>query len=41
MEINQSIWETLTQYISVEQDIDGKGRRGQTVKIIDFDNPDK
>ena len=40
MEINQTIWEMLTQYISVEQDIDGKGRRGQTVKIIDFDNPD-
>lgn len=40
MEINQSIWETLTQYISVEQDIDGKGRRGQTVKIIDFENPE-
>jgi len=41
METNQSIWETLTQYISVEQDIDGKGRRGQTVKIIDFQNLEK
>lgn len=41
METNQSIWETLTQYISVEQDIDSKGRRGQTVKIIDFQNPEK
>ncbi len=40
METNQSIWETLTQYISVEQDLDEKGRRGQTVKVIDFDNPE-
>lgn len=39
MEANQSIWETLTQYISVEQDL-GQGRRGQTVRIIDFENPD-
>jgi len=39
MEANQSIWEVLTQYISVEQDL-GKGRKGQTVKIIDFDTPD-
>ena len=40
METNQSIWETLTQYISVEQDVDGKGRRGQTVKVIDFESPE-
>jgi len=39
MEANQTIWETLTQYISVEQDV-GHGRRGQTVRIIDFDDPD-
>ena len=39
METNQTLWETLVQYISVEQDL-GKGRKGQTVKIIDFDNPD-
>ena len=39
MEVNQSIWETLTQYISEKQD-DGHGLRSQTVKIIDFDNPD-
>ncbi|MBT4890122.1 MAG: HsdR family type I site-specific deoxyribonuclease, partial [Rhodospirillales bacterium] len=38
MEANQSIWQQLTQYISVDQDL-GKGRKGQTVKIIDFDNP--
>jgi len=37
MEANQSIWEVLVKYQSVEQDL-GKGRRGQTVKIIDFDN---
>jgi type I restriction enzyme, R subunit len=39
IEANQLIWETLTQYISVEQDL-GKGRKGQTVKIIDFENPE-
>jgi type I restriction enzyme R subunit len=39
MEANQSIWETLVHYQSVEQDL-GKGRKGQTVKVIDFDNPD-
>ena len=38
MEVNQSIHETLVKYLSVEQDI-GKGKKGQTVKIIDFDNP--
>ncbi|TLS78289.1 type I restriction endonuclease subunit R [Mariprofundus erugo] len=37
MEANQTIWESLVQYQSVEQDL-GKGRRGQTVKIIDFDH---
>ena len=39
IETNQTLWETLVQYISVEQDL-GKGRKGQTVKIIDFENPD-
>lgn len=39
MEYNQAIYQTLIDYISVEQDL-GKGRKGQTVKIIDFDNPD-
>ncbi len=38
MEANQSIHETLVKYLSVEQDI-GKGKKSQTVKIIDFDNP--
>lgn len=39
MEANQSIHETLIKYLSVEQDL-GKGKKGQTVKIIDFDNPE-
>ncbi|MFL0808619.1 MAG: type I restriction endonuclease subunit R [Oceanobacter sp.] len=39
MEYNHAIYQTLVNYISVEQDL-GKGRKGQTVKIIDFDNPD-
>ncbi|NLY14735.1 MAG: type I restriction endonuclease subunit R, partial [Gammaproteobacteria bacterium] len=38
MEYNHSIYEMLVNYLSVEQDL-GKGRKGQTVKIIDFDNP--
>jgi len=37
MESNKWFWERLTQYFSVEQDI-GSGRRGQTLKLIDFDN---
>ena len=37
MEANQFLWERLTKYFSVEQDL-GKGRRGQTVKLIDFGN---
>ncbi len=39
MEANQLIHETLIKYLSVEQDL-GKGKKGQTVKIIDFDNLD-
>lgn len=39
MEYNHAIHQTLTSYVSVEQDL-GKGRKGQTVKIIDFDNPE-
>src|SRR5690554_1803937 len=38
MEYNQSLYSMMVDYISVEQDL-GHGRRGQTVKIIDFDNP--
>ena len=39
IEANQSHWKTLTQYISVFQDL-GQGNKGQTVKIIDFDHPE-
>ena len=39
MEYNHAIHQTLVNYLSVEQDL-GKGRKGQTVKIIDFDKPD-
>lgn len=39
MEYNHAIYQMLVNYLSVEQDL-GKGRKGQTVKIIDFDNPD-
>ena len=39
IEANQVIWETLIQYQSVDQNI-GKGRKGQTVKLIDFENPE-
>lgn len=38
MEANQNLWQTIVHYQSVEQDL-GKGRKGQTVRIIDFDNP--
>ena len=40
MEANKWLWERLTQYFSVEQDL-GKGRRGQTVKLIDFEDIEK
>ncbi|MEW8359707.1 MAG: HsdR family type I site-specific deoxyribonuclease [Candidatus Thiodiazotropha sp.] len=39
MEANQSVWEKLVSYQSVIQDL-GKGNKGQTVKVIDFDNPE-
>lgn len=38
MEYNHAIHQLLVNYLSVEQDL-GKGRKGQTVKIIDFDDP--
>ena len=38
-EANQSIHETLIHHLSVIQDL-GKGNKGQTVKIIGFDNID-
>ncbi len=37
MEANLNLWQMLVHYQSVEQDL-GHGRRGQTVKIIDFDD---
>lgn len=37
MEANQTLWQYIVHYRSVEQDL-GKGRKGQTVKIIDFDD---
>ena len=39
MEANQWFWERITQYFSVDQDL-GSGRRGQTLKLIDFDHPE-
>lgn len=39
MEANRWLWECLTQYFSVNQDL-GSGRRGQTLKLIDFDHPE-
>lgn len=37
IEANRFFHESLVRYRSYEQDV-GKGRKGQTVKIIDFDN---
>lgn len=37
VEANQSIWNSINQCVSVMQDL-GKGNKGQTVHIIDFDN---
>ena len=39
IEANEGIWEVLNKCVSVMQDV-GKGNKGQTVRIIDFDNPD-
>ncbi len=39
MEANQQVWETMVQLTAVEQDL-GKGRKSQTVNIIDFDRPE-
>lgn len=40
MGANLWFWEQLTQYFSVDQDL-GRGRRGQTIKLVDFDTPEK
>ena len=37
VEANQSIWNTINQCVSVQQDL-GKGNKGQTVHIIDFED---
>lgn len=37
IEANQSIWTTLNECVSVMQDL-GKGNKGQTVHVIDFEN---
>jgi len=37
IESNQWFYENLVKYMSYEQDL-GKGRKSQTIKIIDFDN---
>ncbi|PKI05938.1 deoxyribonuclease HsdR, partial [Shewanella sp. 11B5] len=39
MEYNHAFYQTLVSYLSVEQDL-GKGRKGQTVKLVDFDKPE-
>ncbi len=40
MEINQSIHDDLINGISLQQDL-GKGKKGQTIRFIDLDNPEK
>ena len=37
VEANQSIWNTINQCVSVQQNL-GKGNKGQTVHIIDFED---
>jgi len=37
IEYNYGFYQTMVGYLSVEQDI-GKGKKGQTVKLIDFDD---
>lgn len=37
MEANEKFYSMLVNYISIQQDL-GKGRKNQTVKLIDFDN---
>ncbi|OBT08061.1 deoxyribonuclease HsdR [Shewanella sp. UCD-FRSSP16_17] len=39
MEYNHAFYQTLVSYLSVEQDL-GKGRKGQTVKLVDFEQPE-
>ena len=39
VEANQAIWTQINQSVSVMQDL-GKGNKGQTVHIIDFERPE-
>ncbi|WP_258110080.1 type I restriction endonuclease subunit R [Alicyclobacillus sp. SP_1] len=39
MEANEAIHDDLVHYISVEQDL-GRGKKNQTVRLMDFDNVD-
>jgi len=39
IEANESIWKTINECVSVMQDL-GNGNKGQTVHIIDFENPE-
>lgn len=39
MEANEKIYEMLVKYISLQQDL-GQGKKNQTVKYIDFENPE-
>jgi type I restriction enzyme, R subunit len=38
MEANERLYEDIVHYISIEQDL-GKGKKNQTVRLIDFENP--
>lgn len=39
LEANQAIWESIHDCVSVMQDV-GSGNKGQTVHIVDFENPE-
>ena len=39
LESNRHFYEMMVNYLSYDQDL-GKGRKGQTVKLIDFDTPE-
>lgn len=39
VEANREIWTSINQCVSVMQDL-GRGNKGQTVRIVDFENPE-
>jgi type I restriction enzyme, R subunit len=39
MEANEKFYDMLVNYVSIQQDI-GKGKKSQTVRLIDFENPE-